>query len=96
MTHIPPAHLSDKYNVYAIWLEKDYVNRPNQNMILIHIARPVSFQTLCGSYIFQHIELTIEKTGEKIQTSRICGLQKIDNGNTPKYVLTMTGDLREI
>lgn len=96
MSHTPPSHLSDKYRLYAISFEQDYVNRANQNMILVHVARPVSLQTLCGSYIFQHAELTIEKTGEKIQTSRVCGIQKIDNGNKPKYELTQDGILREI
>lgn len=63
---------------------------------MVHVERPVSFATFCESYIFQHEELTIEKTGEKIKTNRIYGIQKIDNGNKPHYILAMNGNLGQV
>lgn len=96
MTVEPPAHLADKYRLYAIWLDRDFMSRPNQSMLIIHIGRPVSFETLCDTYIFQHMELTVEKSGDKIPVKGICGIQKIDNQNKPNYELTMDGTLKEL
>lgn len=96
MLNEPPKHLADKYRLYAIWLENDYGSRPVSDMLLVHVARPLSFATFCESYIFQHLELTVVKTGVKIKTSGICGVQKVDNQNTPKYEITMDGNLKEI
>jgi hypothetical protein len=96
MLNEPPSHLAEKYRLYAIWIETDYGSRPITDMLIVHIGRPVSFATLCETYIFQHIELTVGKTGEKIKVSGITGIQKIDNKNIPKYELTMDGTLKEI
>jgi hypothetical protein len=96
MIHDPPSHLADKYRLYAIWLEEDFGSRPNQRMMIVHIGRPVSFATLIGTYLLGSTELTIEKTGEKLLTSRICGVQKVKNDNTPQYELTTDAILREI
>ena len=96
MNHEPPAHLADKYRVYALFMANDFNVRPTGNMILIHVGRPVSLATLCETYIFQHLELTIEKTGEKIKTNEISGIQKINNDNKPQYELTMDGVLKNI
>lgn len=91
-----PAHLSEKYRLYAIWFDADYGSRPAQDLVIVHVRHPVSFRTFCDAYIFQHLELTVEKTGVKIQTSKISGVQKILNDNKPKYELTAAGQLIEI
>lgn len=96
MLNEPPAHLAEKYRLYALWLEADYGSRAISDMIIVHVGRPVSFATLCESFIFQHVELTVEKTNQKIMVNTITGIQKIDNKNIPKYELTMDGLLREI
>lgn len=96
MLNEPPAHLAEKYRLYALWLEADYGSRAISDMIIVHVGRPVSFTTLCESFIFQHVELTVEKTNQKIMVNTITGIQKIDNKNIPKYELTMDGLLREI
>lgn len=96
MTIESPIHLAEKYRLYAIFFEDNFNVRPNGNMMIVHIGRPVSLGTLCESYIFQHIELTVEKTGEKIKTNEISGIQKIQNDNKPKYELAMGGVLKEI
>ena len=62
----------------------------------VHIGRPVSFKTVCEKFIFQHIELTVVSSGEKIQTAEVIGIQKVPNGNKPKYELTLDGNLIEI
>jgi hypothetical protein len=51
---------------------------------------------LSESFIFQYDELTIEKTGVKVPTNRICGIQKINNNNKPNYEIVMGGVLKEI
>lgn len=96
MQNLPPDHLKEKYSLYAIWLDADYGSRPISDMMIVHIGRPISFATLCDTYIFQHVELTVEKTGQKIKVSGITGIQKIDNKNIPKYELVMDGTLKEI
>ena len=96
MINEPPAHLADKYRLYALWLETDYGSRPISDMLIVHVSQPASFATVCENFIFQHIELTVQKTGQKIPTSSITGIQKIDNKNIPKYELTMGGMLKEI
>lgn len=96
MSHEPPNHLKDPYRLYALWFETDYGSRPISDMIIVHVGRPVSLATLCESFIFQHMELTVEKTGQKMKTNAITGIQKIDNKNIPKYELTMGGMLKEI
>lgn len=96
MSHDPPEHLKDKYRLYAIWLNTDYGSRPISDMIIVHVSRPVSFATFCDSYTLNHIELTVQKTGQKILVSNVCGIQKIDNNNKPHYELTMDGTLKEI
>ena len=90
-----PGHLADKYRVYAISFEEEYGSRPHDNLILVHVGRPISFETLCDTYIFQHLELTIDKTGQKIKTNTISGVYKIPNDNKPKYELSMDGRLLE-
>lgn len=92
----PPSHLAEKYRLYAIWLEADYGSRPISDMIIVHVGRPVSFGTLCEQFILQHLELTVETTGQKIRVGSITGIQKIDNKNIPKYELTIDGILKEI
>lgn len=92
----PPVHLQDRYRLYAIWMDADYGSRPTNDIMIVHIGRPVSFATLCESFIFQHDELTVEKSGVKIKTNLITGIQKIDNKNIPKYELTLAGLLKEI
>lgn len=96
MSHQPPPHLADKYRLYAIWIEADYGSRPTNDMLLVHIARPVSLGTLCETYIFNNLELTVLSSGQKIKTNLISGIQKIDNKNIPKYELTMDGSLKDI
>lgn len=96
MSHEPPDHLKSRFRCYALWLESDYGSRPNQEMMIVHIGRPLSFRNFCEAYVFQHMELTIEKTGVKITTNRIRGIQKIDDNNTPNYELTFSGQLLEI
>lgn len=96
MLNEPPIHLAEKYRLYALWLETDYGSRPTNEMLIVHIGRPVSFATLCETYIFQHVELTVEKTNDKIKVNSITGVQKIGNQNIPKYELTMDGILKEM
>lgn len=96
MNHEAPIHLADKYRLYAIWLEEGFENKLNQNMMIVHVGRPISFATLCETFIFQHPELTIEKTGKKIKTNIISGIQKVKNDNKPQYELTIDGTLKEI
>ncbi len=90
-----PGHLADKYRLYAISFDEDYGSRPSGNLMIVHIGRPVSFETLCDTYIFQHLEFTIDKTGDKVKTNTICGVYKIPNDNVPKYELAMDGRLLE-
>ena len=90
-----PEHLKDKYRIYAIWVDGGYSDRPLNEIMMVHVAQPVSFRALCD-IIFNNIELTIEKTGQKIQTSKICGIQKIPNANVPNFELIHNGILREI
>lgn len=94
MLNEPPKHLKDKYYLYAIWLEADYGSRPTDDLLIVHVERPVSFATFCDTYIFQHDELTVEKTGEKIKANRVVGIQKIPNNQEPKYTLTQAGVLK--
>lgn len=96
MSHEPPEHLKDKYRCYAIWLATDYGSRPISDMLIVHLGRPMSFLSFVELYILQHQELTIEKTGQKIQTVNITGIQKIDNNNIPKYELTYDGVLLDM
>ncbi len=91
-----PDHLKQKYNLYAIQLESGINKRPGQTLLMVHIGRPVSLGTVCRQFIFHHIELTLVKTGEKILTSSITGVQKIPNDNKPDYELTLDGNLNEI
>lgn len=91
-----PAHLAEKFMVYAIYFDDSFSKRPTGNILLVHIGRPVSLGTLCEAYIFQHPELTVETTGEKIKTNEINGIQKVANTNKPKYELTMAGVLKEV
>jgi hypothetical protein len=89
-------HLREPYRVYALHLDPGVNKRPNQAMITVHIGRPVSFKTVCTMFVFLNIELTIEKTNEKIPTNGIIGIQKISNGNKPDYELTLDGTLKEL
>jgi hypothetical protein len=89
-------HLREPYRVYAIHLDPGVNKRPNQAMMMVHIGRPVSFKTVCESFIFHHMELIIQKTGELIQTSAIIGIQKIPNGNKPSFELRLDGTLVEL
>lgn len=89
-------HLRETYRIYALHLENGINKRPGQAMLMVHIGRPVAFRTVCDKFIFEHVELTIEKTGEKILTSSIIGIQKIPNGNLPDYELRLDGTLVEI
>jgi hypothetical protein len=89
-------HLREPYRVYAIHMDPGVNKRPNQAMLLVHIGRPVSFKTVCESFIFQHLELTIQSSGEKIQTNSVIGIQKIPNGNKPQYELRLDGTLLEL
>ncbi len=83
-----PDHLRDKYRMYSIHFE-------NSSMILVHINRPVSFKTVCESFIFQHLELTTD-TGQKFETNKIAGVQKIPNQNVPAFELTHDGLLKKV
>jgi hypothetical protein len=65
-------------------------------MLIVHVSQGLSFASFCELYIFQNHELTIEKTGQKIKTNSITGIQKIDNQNIPKYEIVMDGTLKEI
>lgn len=91
-----PESITDKYNLYAIWVEGGFGSRPVDTMIIFHVSRPMSFKTMCQSYILQHLELTIENTGQKIETSNICGIQKVPNSNIPLYQLRQDGTLINI
>lgn len=95
MINEPPKHLQDKYRLYAIWFESGYGARPADDMVIVHVGRPVSFATLCESYIFQHIEL-ITETQQQFLTNKIVGIQKIGNDNKPKYELTLEGKLLDL
>lgn len=88
--------MEDKYRVYAITFEPTMVKRPGESVMFVHCGRPTSFKTFCNKFIFDHMELTIEKTNEKILTSTVVGVQKIPNQVTPAYELTGEGLLREI
>ena len=96
MINEPPAHLRDRYHLYAIWLEDDYGNRPSQRLLKVHIGRPVSFRTLINDFIGDVLELTVEKTGEKINCNLITGVHKIPNQDTPDYELCVGGLLKDI
>lgn len=82
-------HLREQYRIFSIHFE-------NGQMIMVHIARPVSFKTFCEKFIFQHTELSVEKTNQKFETNKISGLQKIPNQNKPAYELRLDGTLGEI
>ncbi len=85
-------HLREPHRVYAISFE----NGMHKRLVMVHVARPVSFKTVCVTFILNNIELTVEKTGEKLQTSLITGIQKVPNQNIPEYELTLDGLLKEI
>lgn len=89
-------HLRDPYRVYCIQLNQGINKRAGDAILYVHIARPVSFKTVCEKFIFQHLELTMVKTGEKIPIVEVVGIQKVPNGNKPKYELTLDGNLIEI
>jgi hypothetical protein len=89
-------HLREPYRVYCIHLDPGVNKRPSDAMITFHIGRPVSFKTLCSNYIFQHMELTVQKTGHKIPVGDIVGVQKISNQNKPTYELRMDGTFIEL
>ena len=82
-------HLREQYRMYSIHFD-------NGQMILVHIGRPVSFKTVCDKFIFEHIELSVEKTNQKFETNKISGIQKIPNQNKPAYELRMGGILVEV
>lgn len=82
--------------VYAIHFEKEVNNRDNETLLFVRVAGLVTFKVMMESYIFQHLELTLQKTGQKLKTSSICGVQKIPFENTPAYELRWDGTLREI
>jgi hypothetical protein len=81
--------------IYAIHFNKEVNNRDNDTLFLVSVGRPVSFKTICSTFIFQHLELTIEKTGAKIPVSGICGIQEIPDSNIATYELTIDGVLKE-
>jgi hypothetical protein len=87
-----PDHLQEKYRNYSIHFD----NGLTKSMIIVHVGRPMKFSSFITNYIFQHNELTIEKTNAKLQTSNIVGIQKIPNDNQPDYELRMDGALIEI
>jgi hypothetical protein len=89
-------HLREPYRVYAIHLEAGVNKRPNQAMLLVHAPQGGPFRHFCNTYIFQHMELTIVKTNERIMTSEVIGIQKIPNGNKPTYQINPDGTLVEI
>lgn len=89
-------HLREPYRVYAIHLDPGMNKRPTQAVLFVHIGRPVSLKVVCESFIFKHLELIVQKTGELIQTSTIVGIQKVPNGNKPQYELRPDGTLVEI
>lgn len=89
-------HLREPYRVYCIQLNPGINRRAADAILYVHIGRPVSFKTVCDKFIFQHIEFTVVSTGEKILTSEIIGIQKVPNGNKPKYELTYEGNLIEV
>lgn len=89
-------HLREPYRVYCIQLNPGINKRPNQSILYVHIGRPVSFKTVCDKFIFQHAELTIVKTGEKLATTEVIGIQKVSNGSKPDYELTLDGNLIEV
>lgn len=89
-------HLREPYRVYCIQLEQGMNKRPGDAVLFVHIGRPVSFKTVCESFILQHTELTVEKTNEKIPTVSIVGITKVPNGNKPTYELRLDGTLVEI
>lgn len=84
--------LKEKYRLYALHFE----NGMHKNMLLLHVGRPMGLKGFCENYIFQHMELTVEKTGAKWTTSQIVGIQKIPNGNKPDFELTYEGLLKDI
>jgi hypothetical protein len=87
-----PGHLQEKYRIYAIHFDDGL----KKSMIMVHVGRPMKFYSLIANYIFQHTELTVQKTGAKLQTGDIVGIQKIPNDNEPLYELTYDGNLLEI
>ncbi len=85
-------HLFEKYNLYAVHFE----NGMHKNMLLVHVARPLSFSTFVRQYLLDNVELTVVKTNQKFETSQITGVQKIPNENVPAWEITLSGQLIEI
>lgn len=92
----PPDHLKEKYNLFALTFEEDYQNRAEDRSMVVHVGRPISMKTLCDTFIFQHLELTVERSNGKLKTNKIIGIQKIPNQNSPKYELTADGLLKDL
>lgn len=89
----PPDHLRQRWRLYALYFDPQLATRVSGQILIVHLGRPMSLRTFSETYIFQHDEMTVVKTGEKIKTSTICGIQKIDNNNKPDYEITQDGNL---
>ncbi len=85
-------HLREPFRIYALHFE----NGMHKRLMLVHVARPGPFKVFASNYLFNNMELTIEKTGEKIPTAWLTGIQKVPNANTPEYRITLEGLLCEI
>ena len=73
-----------------------FENGIHKRMIIVSVRQPGPFRVFCTSFIFNNIELTIEKTNEKIPVSHVVGIQRIPNQNIPEFELTPEGLLKEI
>lgn len=82
-------NMADKYRCYAVYFE-------NGTNMIIHVRELTTFPVFCKKYIFDHIELTMEKTNQKIVTANISGIQKIPNQNKPEFELTVDARLVSI
>ncbi len=89
-------HLREPYRVYCIQLDPGINKRATDTILYVHIGRPVAFKTVVEKFIMQHLELTVVSTGEKLLVSDVVGIQKVPNGNKPKYELTLDGNLIEV
>ncbi len=89
---IPVEHLREKYFIFSLQFENGLARR----MIMVHVGRPLSFRTFAEKYVLQHVELTIQRTNEKLEVNKLVGIQKIPNDNLPAFELTMDGNLIEI
>lgn len=96
MSILPPEHLRPKYRLYALWFQNDFGGRPTENMVIVHVGRPMSFRTLCDTYIFENLELTVESTKEKYEVAKLCGIQKVLDDNVPQYELAYGGRLIQV